>query len=76
MVNHDVIEIKNNQEHNKQERFIQSGTHCKDTIPKFETYIPGKELRDLSPNFHIHVSVNDVYIPRIGPQIHIFPAAE
>ena len=25
------------------------------------------ELRSLSPNFHIHVSVSDLYIPRIGP---------
>jgi hypothetical protein len=32
--------------------------------------LPGKELRGLSPNFHIHVSVSDLYIPRIGP--HIF----
>jgi hypothetical protein len=31
---------------------------------------PEKELRGLSPNFHIHVSVSDLYIPRIGP--HIF----
>jgi hypothetical protein len=31
---------------------------------------PEKELRSLSPNFHIHVSVSDFYIPRIGP--HIF----
>ncbi len=28
------------------------------------------ELRGLSPNFHIHVSVSDLYIPRIDP--HIF----
>ncbi len=28
------------------------------------------ELRGLSPNFHIDVSVSDLYIPRIGP--HIF----
>ncbi len=28
------------------------------------------ELRGLSPNFHIHVSVSDLNIPRIGP--HIF----
>ncbi len=27
------------------------------------------ELRDLSPNFHIHVSVSDLYIPWIGPHI-------
>jgi hypothetical protein len=24
------------------------------------------EFRGLSPNFHIHVSVSDLYIPRIG----------
>jgi hypothetical protein len=29
------------------------------------------ELRGLSPNFHIHVSVSDLYIPRIGPQIFL-----
>jgi hypothetical protein len=27
------------------------------------------DLRGLSPNFHIHVSVSDLYIPRIGPHI-------
>jgi hypothetical protein len=27
------------------------------------------ELRRLSPNFHTHVSVSDLYIPRIGPHI-------
>ncbi len=27
------------------------------------------ELRGLSPNFHMHVSVSDLYIPRIGPHI-------
>ncbi len=27
---------------------------------------PEKELRGLSPNFHIHLSVSDLYIPRIG----------
>jgi hypothetical protein len=26
---------------------------------------PEKELRGLSPNFHIHVSVSDLYIPTI-----------
>jgi hypothetical protein len=25
-----------------------------------------EELRDLSPNFHIHVFVSDLYIPTIG----------
>jgi hypothetical protein len=28
------------------------------------------ELRGLSPNFQIHVSVSDLYITRIGPHIH------
>jgi hypothetical protein len=27
---------------------------------------PEKELRGLSPNFYIHVSVSDLYIPTIG----------
>jgi hypothetical protein len=31
---------------------------------------PEKELHCLSPNFHVHVSVSDWYIPRTGP--HIF----
>ncbi len=40
-------------------------THCN------EIYVfPEKELRGLSPYFHIHVSVSDLYIRRIGP--HIF----
>jgi hypothetical protein len=29
------------------------------------------ELRGLSPNLHIHVSVSDLYIPRIGPHISL-----
>ncbi len=31
--------------------------------------IPFLGLRGLSPSFHIHVSVSDLYIPRIGPHI-------
>jgi hypothetical protein len=27
---------------------------------------PEMKLRDLVPNFHIHVSVSDLYIPTIG----------
>ncbi len=30
------------------------------------------KLRGLSPNFHIQVYVNDLYIPRIGPQGYSF----
>jgi hypothetical protein len=32
--------------------------------------LPEKKLRGLSPNFHTHVSVSHLYIPRISP--HIF----
>ncbi len=30
---------------------------------------PDKEFRGLSPNFHIHTSVSDLYIPIIGMPI-------
>jgi hypothetical protein len=30
-----------------------------------------KKLRGLSPNFHIYVSVSDLYIPPIGPPIFL-----
>ncbi len=32
----------------------------------FETNIPRKGISGLSPNFHIHASVSDSYIPTIG----------
>jgi hypothetical protein len=39
--------------------------HCKDK--KFLKQIfPEKEYRGLSPNFHIHVSVGELYIPTMG----------
>jgi hypothetical protein len=33
---------------------------------KFETFITKKGIGSLSPYFHIHVSVSDLYIPTIG----------
>jgi hypothetical protein len=40
--------------------------HCKETpIYVFLFW----ESCGRSPNFHIHVSVSDLYIPRIGPHI-------
>ncbi len=40
------------------------------TAIPFILYIPFFwELRGLSPNFYIHVSVSDLYIPRISPHI-------
>jgi hypothetical protein len=42
-------------------------THCKETIPKIQTkIIPEQDMHRVSPNFHIHVSVSDLYISRIG----------
>ncbi len=42
--------------------------HCKeDPIYLF----PEMKIRGLIPNFHIHVSVNDLFIPRIGPPIFL-----
>jgi hypothetical protein len=44
-------------------------THCKE----ISIYVfPEKELRGRNPNFHIHVSVSDVYIySTIGPPIFV-----
>ncbi len=42
--------------------------HCKE-IPIY--VFLEKELRGLSPNFYIHVSVSDLYIPTIGPPIYL-----
>jgi hypothetical protein len=38
---------------------------AKNQYRKLETNIFRKELRGHSPNFHIHVSVSDLYIPTI-----------
>jgi hypothetical protein len=40
--------------------------HCKQD-PIY--VIPEMKLRGLMPNFHIHVSVSDLYIPTIGPRL-------
>jgi hypothetical protein len=32
----------------------------------FKQIFPEKEYRGLSPNFHIHVSVSELYIPKMG----------
>jgi hypothetical protein len=46
--------------------YMRSILHtAKKQYRKFETDIPKKELRGHSPNFHIHVSVSDLYIPTI-----------
>jgi hypothetical protein len=47
---------------------------CTATKPPSIYVFPEKELRGLSPNFYIHVSVSDSYIPQ--EQSTYFPAAE
>jgi hypothetical protein len=45
---------------------LRIGSHCSEN----PIYVfPEKELRGLSPKSYIHVSVSDLYIPRIGPHI-------
>jgi hypothetical protein len=56
-------------EHDKK----QSGrkiAHTEKKIPFMYSHLPEKELRGLSPNFHLLLSVSDLCTPRIGP--HIF----
>ncbi len=36
------------------------------TVPKSIYVLPEMKLRYLVPNFYIHVSVSDLYIPRIA----------
>jgi hypothetical protein len=42
--------------------------HCKirNYTKNSQQIFPEKEMRGLSPNFHIHVSVSDLYIPTIS----------
>ncbi len=44
--------------------------HCKEDS---DYVLPEIKLRGLVPNFHIHTSVSDIYIPRIGPPILLQP---
>jgi hypothetical protein len=45
---------------------LERAVHCtQDRIYVF----PEMKLRGLVPNFHIHVSVSDLYIPTIDPPI-------
>ncbi len=46
----------------------QEYAHCKEI---WIYVFPGKEFRGLSPNFHIHVSVSDLFIPAFSPPIFL-----
>jgi hypothetical protein len=44
-----------------------TGPHYKEkNAEKSKQIFPEKEYRGLSPNFHIHVSVSELYIPTMG----------
>jgi hypothetical protein len=45
---------------------VMSAPQRHNTAKLEKQVFPEKELRGLSPNFHIHVSVSDLYIPMIG----------
>jgi hypothetical protein len=48
------------------EELSNATQHCKqDPIEVF----PEMKPRSIIPNFHIHVSVSDLYIPMIGPTV-------
>jgi hypothetical protein len=40
--------------------------HCKDNAVNLKQIFPEKEYRGNSPNFHIHESVSELYIPTMG----------
>ncbi len=44
---------------------VSDSTLQRKNAENLEQIFPEKEYRDLSPNFHIHVSVSELYIPRI-----------
>jgi hypothetical protein len=45
--------------------------HTAKKIPFMYSHFPEKELRGLSPNFHLPLSVSDLCTPRIGPYIFL-----
>jgi hypothetical protein len=49
--------------------WIAACTHCKEN--PISVLLPKKKLRDLSLNFHIHISESDLYIPTIGSPIFL-----
>ncbi len=44
---------------------VSDSTLQRKNVENLKQIFPEKEYRDLSPNFHIHVSVSELYIPRI-----------
>jgi hypothetical protein len=46
--------------------FILKKLHAMQRTENPNQIFPEKELRGHSPNFHIHVSVSDLYIPTIN----------
>jgi hypothetical protein len=51
----------------KLQRLLWHHISIRTLYQKFKTYIPRLKLHGLVPNFYIHVSGSDLYIPTIGP---------
>jgi hypothetical protein len=49
-----------------QELAPHRSTLQRQNVENLKRIFPEKEYRGLSPNFHIHVSVSDLYIPTMG----------
>jgi hypothetical protein len=47
-------------------RNLVGNTLHRQNAENLKQIFPGKEYRGLSPNFHIHVSVSELYIPTMG----------
>jgi hypothetical protein len=45
---------------------VHGPTLQKQNAENLNQIFPEKEYRGLSPNFHIHVSVSELYIPTLG----------
>jgi hypothetical protein len=48
------------------ERFLPLITLQRQNAENLKQIFPEKEYRGISPNFHIHVSVSELYIPTMG----------
>ncbi len=73
----DTIEDGTTDQAKKGDIIFEIKGHCHEhCIQLGSVEVHGKEnpiyvLRSLSPNFHVHVSVSNLYIPKISPHISL-----
>ncbi len=61
-----VVEWQGNLAEWRNQRNQKSDTLQRKNAENSKQIFPEKEYRGLSPNFHIHVSVSELYIPTMG----------